>query len=77
MDCSEVDGMLDAWLDDALPSDERQGLDAHLTTCDACRATVLALRWTQRRLAASFPRMPPRMKQRLITELRRLEERAD
>lgn len=69
--------MLDAWLDDALPSNERQGFDAHVATCDTCRSTVLALRRVRRRLSAALPRMPTRMKERLVSELRRLEERTD
>ncbi|HEU5209115.1 MAG TPA: anti-sigma factor [Longimicrobiales bacterium] len=73
MDCSDIDELVDAWLDDALPPLERQGFDAHLATCEACRTTALEQHCTRQRSPGppDFP-MPALMKRRLVQELREL-----
>lgn len=76
MDCSEIDDLVDAWLDGTLPSSERQGFDAHLARCEACRTTAILLRCTHRSIPIP-PRycMPPLMKRRLVEEFRGLAQR--
>ena len=67
--------MADAWLDRALPAEDRQGIDEHLASCDVCRTAIDALRCAQHTQPAPFAQMPLLMKQRLLDELRTLRDR--
>lgn len=43
MNCNEIQVHLDAWVDGTLPAVERDAVDAHLASCDRCRAEAQAL----------------------------------
>jgi anti-sigma-K factor RskA len=57
----------------ALPEDERRGFEAHLATCDACRAEVDELGGAADALPAAAPAMipPPALKARIMAEVER------
>lgn len=52
----QVGELISAEIDDALSLAEAEALDAHLRTCDACRALRASLRGAQQRLRAGMPR---------------------
>jgi len=54
-----LDLELSLYLDDALPAEERHQVDAHLATCDDCRARLAELRGVTR-LVAALPERAPR-----------------
>ncbi|MGH7481886.1 MAG: zf-HC2 domain-containing protein, partial [Longimicrobiales bacterium] len=61
-----------AYMADALPHDQREGVDAHLRACGPCRAAfrdVMSMHRLLRFLHAE--RMPAPMKERLLEEFRR------
>lgn len=57
----------------ALPDDERRGFEAHLATCEACRAEVDELGGAADVLPVSAPAMvpPPALKARIMAEVER------
>jgi anti-sigma-K factor RskA len=57
----------------ALPDDEREGYEAHLEACPACRDEVEDLRMAAEALPASPPPMlpPPALKARIMAEVER------
>jgi anti-sigma-K factor RskA len=57
----------------ALPDDERRGFEAHLATCEACRAEVDELGGAADLLPVSAPAMvpPPALKARIMAEVER------
>jgi anti-sigma-K factor RskA len=57
----------------ALPDDERRGFEAHLATCEACRAEVDELGGAADVLPVSAPAMvpPPALKSRIMAEVER------
>lgn len=69
--CSDVTGLLNDYVDDALPSELRQGIGVHLDACAECAAALRHLRCT-RRLLRRLPRepMPDPMKNKLLDALR-------
>ncbi|MGH7443812.1 MAG: anti-sigma factor family protein [Longimicrobiales bacterium] len=76
--CPEVAALLSASLDDALPHERRQGMDAHVAVCEACRQTLDGLRCTQRLLRAlPCEPMPPGMKRHLLDTLQRRRRPAE
>ena len=60
MNCAERRGALLAYLDGELPSTERAELEAHLESCDACRALLEAERRLSDALASLPASEPPR-----------------
>ena len=46
--CRELVELVTPYLEDALPSDERALVDAHLASCDGCEAYVQQMRLTIR-----------------------------
>jgi anti-sigma-K factor RskA len=65
-----------AYLLGALPDDERRGFEAHLSTCEACRAEVNELAGAADALPVSAPAMipPPELKARIMAEVNREAE---
>jgi anti-sigma-K factor RskA len=57
----------------ALPDEERRGFEAHLATCEACRAEVDELGGAAGALPVSAPAMvpPPELKARIMAEVNR------
>jgi anti-sigma factor RsiW len=64
--CRELIGIVDDYLDGALPPDVVHALEAHLATCEPCRAYLATYRRT-RELGARVARveMPDEMTRRL------------
>jgi anti-sigma-K factor RskA len=60
----------------ALPEDERRGFEAHLSTCESCRAEVVELAGAADALPVSAPAMlpPPELKARIMAEVNREAE---
>jgi len=60
----------------ALPDEERRGFEAHLATCEACRAEVDELGGAADVLPVSAPAMapPPELKARIMAEVNREAE---
>lgn len=52
LDCNEVVELVTAYLDDALTTDERDQVLAHLSRCDGCSTYVEQTRATIARLGA-------------------------
>ena len=46
LSCRELVELVTAYLEDALPADERARFDAHLTACDGCTAYIAEMRTT-------------------------------
>ena len=71
MDCKEVRGLSDAYLDGELPPASRAEVDAHLAGCAACRAEIEANRAFIARLkaGASYFEAPPGLAARLAQRL--------
>ncbi len=44
MDCTQASNLISAWIDGELDAADRVGLEAHLATCDSCRAASDAAR---------------------------------
>src|SRR5271169_2183979 len=79
MECSRVAGRISAYLDDAIPSDERQAMRQHLSACRSCaRSSEGQIR--VREAVRSLPqRTPPRdltMRLRVAASKARAEVRA-
>ena len=55
MDCSQVDRLLDALMDDAMTQDERDALEAHCAACTECAAKLRATRDMMRLFADMAP----------------------
>jgi anti-sigma-K factor RskA len=57
----------------ALPEDERSGFEAHVSTCEACRAEIDELGGAADALPVSAPAMlpPPALKARIMAEVER------
>jgi anti-sigma factor (TIGR02949 family) len=71
LDCGDVTRRLAEYLDDALPPDQRQGVEEHLAACEACRTTLRELRATIDLLGRLPPEpTPPDLKSRLRDRLR-------
>lgn len=66
--CVEWWTALSAYVDDALPPDEREQLEAHLEGCASCRTALLELR-ALRQSVALLPRYepPPMLKARILS----------
>jgi anti-sigma-K factor RskA len=60
----------------ALPEDERRGFEAHLSSCESCRAEVDELAGAADALPVSAPAMvpPPALKARIMAEVNREAE---
>ncbi len=52
MTCRELVELVTAWLDDALPEEERSRFDDHLVGCPYCRFYLEQMRQTARMLGA-------------------------
>jgi anti-sigma factor RsiW len=69
--CGDVTRRLSDYLDSALPPDERQGVETHLATCEACRKSLQSLRATVGLLGRlPLEPMPPDLKARLLRHLK-------
>ncbi|MEJ5253166.1 MAG: zf-HC2 domain-containing protein [Armatimonadota bacterium] len=66
--CVEWWTALSAYVDDSLPPDEREKLEAHLEGCTSCRTALLELR-ALRQSVALLPRYepPPMLKARILS----------
>src|ERR1700687_858693 len=71
MDCKELRGLADAYLDGELPAASRAEIDAHLAGCAACRAEIEANRAFIARLkaGASYFEAPVGLAARLAQRL--------
>src|SRR5437870_3595924 len=54
MDCEHAINLISADMDAEILGDDRLGLDAHLATCESCRATAQALRLQDSSLRQAF-----------------------
>ncbi|NPU84510.1 MAG: DUF2275 domain-containing protein [Syntrophaceae bacterium] len=71
MTCKEIEDRLSAFLDDALPPEERRQIEEHLSSCASCSRAVEDLRKTVglvRDLEEVEP--PPWLKQKIMTRVR-------
>lgn len=71
MTCHEIEERLSAYLDDALPAEERKRLEEHLTACPSCARSLADLRKTVglvRDLEEVEP--PPWLKQKIMNRVR-------
>jgi len=72
MNCREVEDKLPAYVDGA--SADREMIDAHLETCDACRASLhaqsVARTVLRARAAELAPMAPPGLRTRVVARLR-------
>ena len=81
MDCKDLNELFTAYLDDEVAPEEREQIQAHLTTCPRCRKELEALAATQKDLrqalkvtaarAAPSPQAWARIRQRLEVEEQR------
>lgn len=69
--CNEVVELVTAYLDDALPAEDRERFEEHLVFCDGCdryleqmRATISATR------NVSVGELPPELEERLLEAFR-------
>jgi anti-sigma factor RsiW len=69
--CNEVVELVTAYLDDALPAEDRERFEEHLVFCDGCdryleqmRATISATR------NVSLGKLPPELEERLLEAFR-------
>ena len=60
MDCRHVNEQLGPYLDGELPPDVREALEAHLSTCDTCRAELESLRQLASSLAKPTAEAAPK-----------------
>ena len=69
--CRDVREGLTEYLDNALPSSRRQGMESHIDTCAHCQAFIVQFEAMRHELAA-LPResMPAEMKQNLLQAFR-------
>lgn len=71
MTCREIEERLSAYLDDALPAEERRKVEEHLASCPSCARVLADLRKTVglvRGLGEVEP--PPWLKQKIMTRVR-------
>jgi anti-sigma factor RsiW len=50
LNCEQTNELIDAYLDDDLPTETRRRLDAHLIRCQSCAYEAQSLRITKERL---------------------------
>jgi len=58
MNCEQAQDMMIAWVYDELPTDQIPDIQAHLATCDACRAELADLRAARAAIAGALAREP-------------------
>ncbi len=69
--CQELVEVITAYLDDALPQDERQRFEHHLAACPGCRIYLEQMRMTLRLLGTlSADDIPAALQQRLLATFR-------
>ncbi len=71
MTCREIEERLSAYLDDALPAEERRKVEEHLASCRSCARALADLRKTVglvRELEEVEP--PPWLRQKIMTRVR-------
>lgn len=75
MNASDIHHLTGAYAVDALPSDERERFEEHLTTCAACRTEVRELQATAAHLGAAGAEEPPAtLKAAVMDEVRRTRQ---
>lgn len=78
LDCDQVRGLSSEYLDDGLPPSRLQRFRAHISNCGPCKSFLDGLASTVSMLT-SLPgaTSPPTLKQSIIAEIRRGEERGE
>ena len=70
--CQEMIEVVTNYLDDALPPDERQRFERHLSYCAGCSTYVEQMRETIRR-TGTIPReesLPPSLREEIVAQFR-------
>lgn len=76
--CQQLVERITSYLDDALPTEDRQRLERHLALCLGCRAFLEQMRVTLRLLGGlSAEDIPDGMRQGLLTAFRSLRINTD
>lgn len=71
LDCNELVELITAYLEDALPTDQRARFDHHLMGCSGCRNYLQQMRLTVRTLGRLEPdSIPPVVRQSLLDSFR-------
>lgn len=75
MSCEQFNEIVHAWLDGDIDAAQREALDAHVATCDACRALMADLRLVRQTASTLDRHTPPqrvwvRLEQQLAAEPR-------
>jgi len=75
MSCEQINEIVQAWLDGDIDATQREALDAHVATCDACRALMADLRLVRQTASTLDRHTPPqrvwvRLEQQLAAEPR-------
>jgi predicted anti-sigma-YlaC factor YlaD len=70
--CQEMTEVVTNYLDDALPSDEQQRYERHLTYCAGCRTYLDQMRETIRHtgMVAREGSLPPALRERIVAQFR-------
>ena len=72
LSCQEMIEVVTDYLDDALPPDDRQRFERHLSYCAGCSAYVEQMRETIRQTGV-VPReesLPPALRERIVAQFR-------
>lgn len=70
-DCDAVGELLSAYLDGELTEGEKETVEAHLQTCDACRQLVDALANLRQEMGEAELTPPPALREAIMTQVHR------
>jgi anti-sigma factor (TIGR02949 family) len=75
--CQEMIEVVTEYLDDALPADERQRFERHISYCKGCNTYTEQIRQTigQTRTVAREDSLPPALREAIIAQFRTWRQR--